>query len=150
MATNSSPPPIARALRDVRVALRLRQSDFAERMFVARETVSSWEQGRTEPDHGQRVAMVERLTDAPPEVLARLVQAFGIAAPAGWQGAAGPGAPGAAPRVLAAIRAAADELDVPASSLRRMLVVTVAQLTAAGVSLDDVARALAPKGGPAR
>ena len=150
MATNSPPPPIAQALRAVRSALRLRQSDFAERVFVARETVSSWEQGRTEPDHGQRVAMVARLADAPPDVLARLVQAFGIAVPAGLPGAAGPGAPDAAPRVLAAIRAAADELDVPASSLRRMLVVTLAQLAAAGVSLDDAVRALASKARPAR
>jgi DNA-binding XRE family transcriptional regulator len=38
---------IGDALRNVRKALGLRQIDFGERIFVARETASAWEQGET-------------------------------------------------------------------------------------------------------
>jgi transcriptional regulator with XRE-family HTH domain len=49
------------ALRTVRLALRLRQREFAERLHVSRETVSKWETGRCEPLHEERlkIAMVD-------------------------------------------------------------------------------------------
>jgi hypothetical protein len=111
---------------------------------VARETVSAWEQGRATPTHEQRTRTVARLADAPPEVLMPLVEALGVAAPPGLGPTRLPAKANAdaAGRVLAAIRAAADALDVPASTLRRTLAVVLAHLAAVGASLDDAAAVL--------
>jgi transcriptional regulator with XRE-family HTH domain len=133
----SKTTPIGEALRRVRQALGLRQADFAKRVLVGRETVSDWEVGRTAPSHEQRSFILSRLGDAPAEAVMPLVEAFGVVAPPGLTGAKKPGAP--AERVLAAIRAAADELDVPASALRRTLTVVLAHFASAGIVLDDAA-----------
>lgn len=132
------------ALRNLRRALRLRQEDFAARLFVARETISDWEQGYTRPPHETRVAIVAHLADAPAELLLPLVEAFGIAPPPGLRRRKATAASNAV--VLAALRAAADELDVSASALRQTMRVVVAHLGAAGASLDDAAALLETRG----
>ncbi len=144
MSTKGQTKSIGDAVRDVRRALGLRQSEIAARVHVSRETVSSWEQGRTAPSHEQRVAIVTHLADAPSDVLQALVRAFGIAAPPSVKRSRKPSA--VAGRALAPILAAADELDVPASVLRRTLSIVLSHLEAAGVSLDDVAAHLTPPG----
>jgi transcriptional regulator with XRE-family HTH domain len=131
---------IGTALRAVRRSLGLTQADVGARVLAGRETVSAWERDRWEPTHQQRVRIVESLADAPPDVLAPLVQALGVAAPRPL-GRAALGADATA-RASAAIRAAADQLDVPASTLRRTLAVAVAHLDASGVSLEDAAAVL--------
>jgi transcriptional regulator with XRE-family HTH domain len=135
---------IGEAVRNARRALGLRQSDFAKRVLVARETVSAWEQCRTTPTHEQRRFTVTSLADVAPEVLMPLVEAFGVAAPPGTARSRRPAGADAAGRILSAIRAAADELDVPASALRRTLAVVLAHAAAAGASLDDAATVLSP------
>jgi transcriptional regulator with XRE-family HTH domain len=110
-------PSVGEALRSVRKALGLRQVDFGARILVGRETISSWEQGGTAPTYEQRVIILKQLADVAPQVLA----------------------------ALAAIRAAADELDVPASGLRRTMAVVLAHLGAARVPLEDAAAALAAR-----
>jgi transcriptional regulator with XRE-family HTH domain len=133
---------IGTAMRNLRRTLGLRQEDLAERIFVARETISAWERGHTSPSHDERVSIVSRLADAPPEVLGPLVAAFGIAPPPGLGRPKAAAVAGGA--VLTAIRAAADELDVPASALSRTLSVVLAHLAAVGASLDDAAAVLTP------
>ncbi len=113
--------------------------------------MSAWEQGRATPSHEQRVLTVEHLKDAPPEALLPLVAAFGIAAPPWLQRRARPD-DAAGRRALGAIRSAADDLDLPASTVRRILAAVLAHLATAGASLDDLATALAagsPKAPPA-
>ena len=132
---------IGEAVRNVRLAARLRQEDFAARVGVSRETVSAWEQGRTSPTHGQRTLTVARLADAPRAALMSLVAAFGVAGrrPVSGQNGgptdteADEARPGRGPR------GGRRALDVPASALRQTLAVTHAHLAAAGASLDDLA-----------
>jgi transcriptional regulator with XRE-family HTH domain len=139
---------IPHAVRDVRRALGLRQTDFAARIVVSRETVSAWERGSWQPTHEQRALTVARLADVPPEILLPLVEAFGVATPPGVAAPrSGTGRPTRSPdeaaaRVLGAIRSAADELDVPASGLRRTLAVALGHIVAAGASLEDAAAVL--------
>ncbi len=127
------------AVRGLRKALGLLQVDFAARVPVARETVSSWEKGRSTPTHEQRVAMARLLGDAPAALTMPIVEAFGIAPPKALLAAKSAGGAERAGRVLAVVRAAADELDVPASALRRTLGVVARHAGAAGVSLQEVA-----------
>lgn len=41
---------VAKHIKDLRKHAGLTQDDLAERMHVTRQTVSSWETGRTQPD----------------------------------------------------------------------------------------------------
>jgi transcriptional regulator with XRE-family HTH domain len=136
-------PSVGEALRSVRKALGLRQVDFGARILVGRETISSWEQGGTAPTYEQRVIILKQLADVAPQVLAPLVEALGVVAPRGV--ARGAARADVTARALAAIRAAADELDVPASGLRRTMAVVLAHLGAARVPLEDAAAALAAR-----
>jgi len=124
------------ALREVRRSLGLLQEQLAQRLRVSRETISAWETGRWPPLHDERVRMVQRLADAPADALARLAAALGVPAPAPREAAPDPAA---RTRFANALRAAADELDVPASVLRRTLGVLVTHLKAGGVPLESLA-----------
>jgi len=42
-----------------RIASKLTQSDFAQRIGVSQETICNWERGRTKPDIGHVLTMVE-------------------------------------------------------------------------------------------
>lgn len=51
---------ISKSIKKYRTALNLSQSDLADKLFVSRQTISSWENGRTQPD----LEMIEKLSQA--------------------------------------------------------------------------------------
>jgi hypothetical protein len=93
--------------------------------------------------------MVNVLADVPADVLVPLADALGVPAPRVTPIAKGFDA-ATADALASAIRLAADDLDVPASAVRRILAVALPHLTRAAIPLDGVAAALAPAAKPRR
>jgi hypothetical protein len=102
---------------------------------ASRETVSKWETERCEPLHEERRAIVSLLADAPVEDRARLAELHRVTCP-----------PIGSPTKTqvpgerafrAAIHAAAEEMDVPSSMVRRALVLAFRHCSRAGIRLED-------------
>jgi len=50
---------VSQNIKTFRVVLKLDQDDFAKRLGVTQPTISSWETGKTKPDVGHILTMVE-------------------------------------------------------------------------------------------
>ena len=50
---------IAKSIKRLRVAQNLSQEELAEKLFVSRQAVSSWENNRTQPD----IEMISKLSE---------------------------------------------------------------------------------------
>ena len=68
-AEESSLPVICRNIRHYRIASGMEQKEFAERIGVHKNAVSSWETGRTRPDINLIPSICRELSITPYELL---------------------------------------------------------------------------------
>lgn len=134
------------ALREARLDLRLSQEELGAKLLVCRATVTAWECGRTVPPMEQRARVLEAIRGGPPATYERLARAFGFHAVS----PASTPVPTAGPRDAAtlraamtnAVRAAADDLDVAPSVVRRTLAAVLRRTKELGVAPEAMESAL--------
>lgn len=137
-------PPIAHAIREARLDLRLSQIQLAELVLVSRTTVNAWEVGRTVPPMEQRQYVLGRLKNAPRATLDRLTHAFGFhvstPVPSASEAPRTPTRDAAATRALMtnAVRAAADDLDVAPSTVRRTIAALLKRMKEASLTNAEI------------
>jgi transcriptional regulator with XRE-family HTH domain len=137
------------ALRAVRAALHLSQSDLGARLGVSRRTLTRWEIHDELPPIGQRKHIATSFPDVPQELRAALVRSLAlgdefVAAPA-----AAPPAPRPASLPAAALDGAFLELcervDLAPGRLRLALVEFLRRAEAMELSLQAIRAGLEPK-----
>lgn len=133
--------PLANALREARIDLRLDQRAMAERLSVSPVTISAWERGRYVPSLDQGKRAIYALRDAPEAVRARIAVACGFPRPGELLEKLAP--PPAHPVAADVLRAVADELDLPASSVRKTIALALARFDEAGLGVDALRAAVA-------
>ncbi|MBR3383552.1 MAG: helix-turn-helix transcriptional regulator [Clostridia bacterium] len=67
---------IGRRIADARASAGMTQQQLAEKLFVSRDLVAKWEQGRRRPDHGTIVRIAEALSVKPESIISREEYAF--------------------------------------------------------------------------
>jgi DNA-binding XRE family transcriptional regulator len=118
---------------------------MAAKVGVSRETISAWECGKTVPPLGQGTHILGVFRNAPHEARLRLAEAFGLMlAPPNPPPEQAPPEP-AQPRRTATdvIRAAADDLDVAPSVVRKTLAAILARSDEAQLTVDSLRSAVA-------
>ena len=136
-------PPMGNALREARLDLRLSQEELGAKLLVCRATVTAWECGKTVPPMEQRQHVLEAIRGGPPATYERLARAFGFHP-------VSPASSTSTPRDAAtvraamtnAVRAAADDLDVAPSVVRRTLAAVLRRTKELGVAPEAMESAL--------
>ena len=135
------------ALRAARTSLHLDQERFAQRIGASCRSVGRWEANRGDPPLAMMRQVFLSLQDVAPSVLAPLADFAEMALPtrppaiqepaAQLPAALEPAASHASakPMVDAAVRAAAESLDVTAGSLRAALAELLGEVAASGLSV---------------
>src|SRR5262249_5403808 len=138
--------PVGIALRDLRFDMRLQQRELAELLGISRLTLGRWEKGQASPSRAERLRVIEWLADAPQPAAKRLAVAGGTAHGADAEAKAEPplrARSALRAAVPAAVRAAADDLDVTAASVRRALAGVLPLCKDAGLDrVEDVIAAM--------
>ena len=62
---------LGRRIAAARTAAGLTQQELAEKLFVSRDLVAKWEQGRRRPDHGMIVSIEKALNAKPDSIISR-------------------------------------------------------------------------------
>ena len=62
---------LGKRIAAARTAAGLTQQELAEKIFVSRDLVAKWEQGRRRPDHGMIEAIAEALSVKPESIISR-------------------------------------------------------------------------------
>jgi transcriptional regulator with XRE-family HTH domain len=142
--------PLARAIRDARLSLRLTQDQLGMRLGLKGRAVYRWERGVSAPTRRHQRALLTAVQAIDPSLAAKL-QAELVSSARQAQGL-GPPAPAPPPPVPAkptgpvalelAVFAAADELDLTPRRLRAALVKLCARLMEGGFSLESAQRQL--------
>jgi transcriptional regulator with XRE-family HTH domain len=136
---------IAAAVRELRYVHRLDQREMAAKLRVSRETISAWECDYTVPPLDQRQRMLDAFRDSPYELRQHVAQAFGLRIDPPPTSAPAHMPPDAAQiRVMATnvIRAAADDLDVAPSAVRKTLAALFARSDEAQLAVESLRSAL--------
>jgi DNA-binding transcriptional regulator YiaG len=160
----------ARTMRTVRESLKVEQGRMAIRLGVSTRTLSDWENQYSVPNEKQRLQFLYTMKDVHPEWVETFIELFGLEghpgidpllpdppeppAPTPPEPPPLPPEPPPPPRptreelrasLEAAVREAADSIDVRASDLRRGVHAVLGALAASGGSIEDARDALAPK-----
>jgi transcriptional regulator with XRE-family HTH domain len=122
---------IGDSLYEARLAVRLNQDDFGVELGVSRRTISRYEAGVTAPDPASLPWIAAQIYALDPEEGVRFAVAAGVASPAPSGHA-----------LNDALVAAAERLGVPPARMVATLAVLVAQWTALGATLDQIAELL--------
>jgi transcriptional regulator with XRE-family HTH domain len=165
-----------RALLELRAEKEWNQAQLAAILGVSKRTLSNWECGYWLPPAKQRLHVVLALRDTPPEYVLGIADALGVSQDPAVAKFLQPfedeldgvtPAPPPPPPVLppprvppdpvhlrrafdAAIRDAADAMNVPANDLRTAVVRALALGKELGATIDEIQEALAVKGEPTR
>lgn len=62
---------IGRRIAEARTAANVTQQELADKLFISRDLVSKWEQGRRRPDHGMIERIAEALNVKPDSIITR-------------------------------------------------------------------------------
>ncbi len=132
------------ALREARLDLRLSQEELGEKLLVCRATITAWECGKTVPPMEQRQRVLEAIRGGPPATYERLARAFGFhpMSPASTTTSAPRDAATLRAAMTNAVRAAADDLDVAPSVVRRTLAAVLRRTKELGVAPEAMESAL--------
>lgn len=142
----TSKSPIAAAVRELRYLHRLDQREMAAKLQVSRETISGWECGDTTPPLEKRKRMLDLFRDTPQPARQQIAHAFELPITPITIHPPTPPPPDAAQLRIAAtnvIRAAADDLDVAPSVVRKTLAAVLARADEAQLTCDSLRSALA-------
>jgi transcriptional regulator with XRE-family HTH domain len=139
--------PLAQAIRDARLTLRLTQEQLGKRLGLKGRAIYRWERDDSAPRRYHRRQLVTAIEAIDPGVATTLRAAIeshernprGIVVVAPPPAPA-PAQPTGAVALELAIFAMADELDLPPRRLRAALVKLLARLAEAGFSLDSARR----------
>jgi transcriptional regulator with XRE-family HTH domain len=128
-------------IRNARVAVRLTLKDLALESGISRRTLTRWEYNDVVPDRGGRAKVIEALLRYDDAVGRRLAAEVGVEV---LERPSQKAAPTIDPLDVleTASVLAADALDVAPRKVRTAFAQLVLQLQGAGLSLEDLARAL--------
>jgi transcriptional regulator with XRE-family HTH domain len=62
---------LGKRITAARTAAGLTQQELAEKLFVSRDLVAKWEQGRRRPDHGMITSIAQALSVKPESIISR-------------------------------------------------------------------------------
>ena len=148
--------PLANAIREARLAVRLTQEELGRQIGLKGRAVYRWERDASVPRRFVRGSVVRAIAMRNPEVAARLATAFethakrksGFVAP---EPAPAPPPPPLDPVALEfALFAMADELDLAPRRLRASLTRLFPRVAQAGYSLDSARHAFEARSGSAQ